>query len=347
MKTVTSTGILLACAALASAAPAFADDVTVVSFGGTYQDAQRAVMFKPFEAASGIKVTEESWDGGIGVLNAKAKSGTPDWDVVQVEAEDLALGCADGLFEKLDWAALGGKDKFLPMAVSDCGVGTAVWSMAIAYDGATTTKAPQSWADFWNVADFPGKRALRKGPKYTLEFALLADGVPADQLYKVLATPEGVDRAFAKLDALRPNLIWWEAGAQPLQFLASGEVAMTSTFNGRITGINKSEGKDFRLVWPGSMYSVDSWTILRGSAHPEAAQKFLSFATAPEQQSKMPEFVAYGMTNLAGIEKIPADLLKDLPTAPDNIRDAIGLDTDFWVDNNEALTERFNAWLAE
>ncbi len=142
---------------------------------------------------------DESWDGGYGVVQAKVKAGKPNWDVVQVEAEELALGCADGLYEKIDWDKVGGKDKFLDSAVNDCGVGAIVWSTAIAYNADKLKDGPQSWADFWDVKKFPGKRSLRKGAKYTLEFALLADGVSKDEVYDVLSTPEGVDRAFKNL----------------------------------------------------------------------------------------------------------------------------------------------------
>src|SRR5690606_301300 len=113
------------------AAPAFARDLTVVSWGGNYQDGQREIYFKPFAEKTGKPVLDEAWDGGIGVLQSKVKAGAPNWDAVQVEAEELALGCADGLYEKIDWDKLGGKDKFLDSAVNDCGVGAIVWSTAI------------------------------------------------------------------------------------------------------------------------------------------------------------------------------------------------------------------------
>src|SRR5690606_13601554 len=178
------------------------------------------------------------------------------------------------------------------------------------------------WADFWNVEKFPGKRSLRKGPKYTLEFALLADGVPKDEIYDVLGTEEGVARAFKKLDKLKPHIVWWESGAQPLQFLASGEVAMTSAYNGRITGINRTEGKNFKVVWPGSIYAVDSWVVLKDAENKDAAQDFIAFASQPENQAKLPEYVAYGLPVKEAAAKVPADLAKDLPTEPANMPEA-------------------------
>ncbi|WP_152047530.1 ABC transporter substrate-binding protein [Aureimonas psammosilenae] len=341
------TGVILAVSAGLGAPGAAARDLTVVSWGGTYQDAQRDIYFKPFAAKTAKPLLDESWDGGIGVLQAKVKAGAPNWDVVNVEAVDLALGCDDGIFEKLDWDKLGGKDKYLPKAVSDCGVGANVWSTAIAYDGAKLADGPKSWADFWDTRKIPGKRALRRGPQYNLEFALLADGVNKDEVYEVLATPEGVDRAFRKLDELKSNLVWWESGAQPLQLLASGEVAMTSAYNGRITGINRSEKKNFKVVWPGSIYSVDSWAVLKGAENRQAGMDFVAFASEAENQAKLPAYVAYGLPNKDASALVPAEYRADLPTDSNNIADALAIDVDFWIDNTEDLTERFNAWLAQ
>jgi len=336
-------------ALVSSVSVAQARDLTIVSFGGNYQDAQREIYFKPFSAATNTPFLEESWDGGIGVIAAKMETPPSDWDVVQVETEELALGCADGLYEKVDWEKLGGKDKFIDAAVHDCGVGTIVWSTAIAYDGDKLKgdNVPKSWADFWDTEKFPGKRGLRRGPKYALEFALIADGVPINEVYKVLSTPEGVDRAFAKLGKLKKDIVWWESGAQPIQLLASGEVAMTAVYNGRIAGINKKEGKNFKIAWPGSVYAVDSWVVMKDSPNKEKGFEFIKFASQPENQSKLPEYVAYGITNVDAAKLVKPELLADLPTDPANLEVSLALDGDFWVDNIEELNKRFNAWLAQ
>lgn len=336
-----------AIAAVFAATSLQARDLTVVSWGGNMQDGQRAAYIAPFAAEKGIRVLEESWDGGIGVIQARVRAGNPNWDVVQVEAEELALGCFDGLYEQIDWSRIGDQGDFLPQAVSPCGVGTYVWSTVLAYDGNVLKDGPQSWADFWDVEKFPGKRGLRRGPKYTLEFALQADGVPVSEVYDVLSTPEGVDRAFAKLDALKPHIIWWEAGAQPLQLLATGEVVATSAYNGRITGVNRSEGRNLRIVWDGSIPAVDSWVILKGSPNVDLAHEFIAFASRPERVAALPEFIAYGPPTVPGTELVPETLRVDLPTYPANLENALPLNVDFWADNLEELSQRFNAWVGQ
>ncbi len=174
----------------------------------------------------------------------------------------------------------------------------------------------------------------------------MADGVPAAEVYKVLKTPEGVDRAFKKLDALKSDIVWWEAGAQPLQLLSSGQVVMTSAYNGRISAINRSEGKHFGFVFPGSIYAVDSWVILKNSPNKDAAMDFIAFASQTENQAKLPEYIAYGLPNVAAAKLVPEKYAAELPTTPDNLKQAIPLDVSFWTDNSEELSKRFNAWLA-
>src|SRR3981081_1101930 len=113
-------------AGIALATPAQARDLAVVSWGGAYQDAQKKVYFEPFKKATGVPMNDESWDGGIGVLRAKVQGGAATWDVVQVESEELAVGCEEGLFEKIEYSKIGGEAAYLPPAVDPCGVGALV-----------------------------------------------------------------------------------------------------------------------------------------------------------------------------------------------------------------------------
>jgi len=330
----------LAVAALLGSAGAAARDLTVVSWGGAYQDAQREAYFKPFMAATKIKMVEESWDGGVGTLRAKIQGGNNNWDVVQVESEELLLGCEEGLYDKLDWAKLGGKDKFLADAVNDCGVGAIVYSFILAYDGDKIKgDTPKNWGDFFDLKKFPGKRALRKGPKTTLEIALMADGVAPKDVYRTLATAEGVDRAFRKLDQIKGSMVWWEKGAQPPQLLASGEVVMTDAYNGRIAAANEKDKKNFKIVWTNNLYTVDSWVIMKGSPNKAEAEKFLQFVSDPQNQKNLPPKAATAL--------IDKNVLPNLATAPQNIATALYINDKFWLENLDKLNQRFNAWVAK
>jgi len=215
-----------------AAMPALADYVTVISFGGANKQAQEAAFYKPFKEVTGNAVVHGSYNGDLAKLKRMVEISHVSWDVVEVEAPELARGCEEGLFMKLDPKTLGNTADFVPGAVQPCGVGIFVWTTLLAYNQSKLQGTPSSWADFWDTKKFPGKRGLRWGAKYSLEFALMADGVAPKDVYKVLATNDGVDRAFRKLDELKPNINWWKSGQDPVRDLADGTVVMSSAYNG-------------------------------------------------------------------------------------------------------------------
>jgi putative spermidine/putrescine transport system substrate-binding protein len=267
------------------------------------------------------------------------------WNLVEVESPELARGCDEGMFEELDPALFGDEANYIDGAIQPCGVGFFVWSTVLAYNADKLKTAPTGWADFWDVAKFPGKRGLRKGAKYTLEFALMADGVAPKDVYQVLATDEGVDRAFRKLDELKPHIQWWEAGAQPPQYLASGDVVMSSAYNGRIAAVQ--DESNLQVVWNGGIYDFDAWAIPKGAKDQEAARQFIAFSVQPEQQKAYAENIAYGPANKQAIDLLPKERLALMPTTPENIANQVAIDVTFWADYGEQLEQRFNAWAAK
>ncbi|RMC98462.1 ABC transporter substrate-binding protein [Aquitalea palustris] len=336
----------LAVVAACCAQTALAADLTVISFGGANKAAQEKAYYAPFTKATGVKVVGGEYNGEMAKVKAMVDTKSVSWDVLEVESPELARGCDEGMFEKLDYSKIGNKADFVPGAAQTCGVGIFVWSTVLAYNADKLKVGPSGWKDFWDVKKFPGKRGMRKGAKYTLEVALMADGVAPKDVYKVLATPAGVDRAFKKLDQLKPNIQWWEAGAQPPQYLVSGDVVMSSAYNGRIANTQK-EGKNLKIVWSGGMYDFDSWAIPKGSPNKDAALKFIAFASKPENQKVYSQNIAYGPTNKKAVPLLDKKLVADLPTAPQNIKSGVAVDVAFWADYGESLEQRFNAWAAK
>ena len=320
-------------------------DLTVVSWGGAYQEAQREILFRPWTQARSQRLLEETWDGGIDVLRRRIAGGTNSWDVVQVEGEELLIGCGEGLFETLDWDALGGRDAYIPEAVQECGVGAIRYSFILAWDRARTGSAPRGWADLFDTARIPGRRAMRRGPKTTLEIALLADGVEPAEIYALLRTEAGVARAFRKLATIRDSLTWWERGSQPVQWLANGEVALSVAYNGRVAAANLDDGRDIGIVWAQNLRAQDSWAIMRGSPNRAAAHDFLRFAGQAAVQAELPARIPYGLTARGAESGLPAALLATLPTAPANARTALVIDDRFWIERIDALNARFERWL--
>ncbi|WP_066452981.1 ABC transporter substrate-binding protein [Castellaniella caeni] len=331
--------------ALLAQGPAQARDLTVVNFGGANGDAQTAAFIKPYEKESGKKIIPVAYNGEQAKVKAMVQAGNVVWDAVEVETGDLGRGCEEGTYENIDWSTVLNKEDMVPGALKYCGVGTFVWSTVLAYNGDALKTAPTSWADFWDVKKFPGKRGLRKGAHYNLEFALMADGVAPKDVYTVLATPEGVDRAFKKLDELKPNIQWWEAGAQPPQMLTAGDVVMSSAYNGRIDAAQR-EGRNLKISWPGSVYDFDYWVIPTGSANKEQAIEFIKYASSPKAQAAYSEHIAYGPVSKRAIGLLSREVLAKVPNSPDNVKDAIFNNLEFWTDHGEELEQRFTAWAA-
>lgn len=331
-------------ASIAAAPAASARDLTVVGFGGATQDAMRETLFKPYEKKAGAKLLEESYTGGIAKVKAMVETGTTTWDVVQMDENEMILACDQGLLEPFDWKTLPNAGDIIAPAKSDCGVGAFVWSEILAYDG-DKASGITSWADFWDVKKWPGKRGLRKQARMTLEIGLLADGVKPEDIYKVLGTKEGQDRAFAKLDQIKPYIQWWESGAQPSEWLASGEVVMTSTYNGRVIAANK-EGKNFKMSWANQLYAMDFWAVPKGGKTNEAFD-LVNYMTSPAPQKAFAEKIVYGVTNAKATADISTKIAPQLPTAEQNMAGALALSTPFWVDHEEEIQQRFNRWVAQ
>jgi putative spermidine/putrescine transport system substrate-binding protein len=318
-------------------------ELVIVSYGGAYQEAQRKAFFEPFAKKFNVRIREESWSGDMGKLKAMVESGNVTWDVVDVEAYMVLRGTAQNLFEKLDYSKIP-KDELLSAAVREYGVANCFWSTTLAYNtnGFPTGKQPVGWAEFWDVQRFPGPRSLRKDPVANLEFALLAAGVPKDKLY-----PLDVDKAFQSLDKIKPHIkVWWEAGEQPAQLLASGEVVLASAWHGRVYNAAKA-GKPEAFEWEDGAISSDWWVIPRGAKNKDLAEEFIAYASSAAPQAEYPKYIPYGVVNKKAIDLIAPDILKDLPTLPTNLAKQFILDNEWWDKNQAAVIERWNKWLLQ
>jgi len=330
---------ILACAVLAATGAAQAQDLTVISFGGATKAAQDKAYFKPFDASGAGKVIAGEYNGEMAKVKAMVDTNSVTWDLVEVESPELARGCDEGMFEEIDPAILGKAEDYVPGAVSNCGVGFFVWSTVLAYNADKLKTAPTGWADFWDLKKYPGKRGLRKGAKYTLEVALLADGVPADKLY-----PLDLDRAFKKLDSIKKDIVWWGGGAQSQQLLASGEATMGQFWNGRIYALQQ-DGAPVGVSWKQNLVMADFLVVPKGSKNKDAAMKFLAEASSAKGQADFANLTAYAPVNLDSVGQLKGDLAPNLPTA--YAKDQITLDYAYWAKNGPAIAARWNEWLVK
>ena len=207
--------------------------------------------------------------------------------------------------------------------------------MVLTYDKQKLAKGPQTWGDFWDVKAFPCKRGLHFGPKGTLEIALMADGVPAADVYKVLASDGGVDRAFRKLDEIKSSIVWWKLGAESQQ-LAAGDVSMTAASNGRVVAANCGTPVPF----PSSTISPSS-----REARTRTPRRNLSPLRSPRRPAQLSQIRGYGPPNLPAFDGMDPNLAAELPTES-RLNASTFRDDQFWLDHNDELTQRFNVWAA-
>ena len=352
--------ILILSTALTGFAFAANADITVMSWGGAYGAAQTEAHVKPFTASTGIPATMIDSENPATNIKAMEEAGNVTIDVASVEYADAIRLCDDGLLAAIGADALPpgddgtpAADDFLPGAVTECGVSSDIFGTVFAYDADKITgTVPTTAADFFDLNKFPGKRGVHKGAKALLEFALMADGVAPADVYATLATPEGVDKAFAKLDTIKKDVVWWESGAQAPQLLADGEVAMTTAWNGRIFNAVLTEGKNFQIVWDAQVYENEMYVIPKNAPNMDQAMEFVKFATSTQGLRAQAQQISYGPARRSSLkeELIFNDgktvMGPHLPTAPENMTNALASSSEFWVDKDAELNERFNAWLA-
>tara|TARA_R110000868_G_scaffold74298_3_gene214825 strand:+ start:12262 stop:13335 length:1074 start_codon:yes stop_codon:yes gene_type:complete len=342
---------LAAALGTASFAASAEETLTVVSWGGAYGAAQQKHVIDPFQKDTGNKVLFEDYTGGVAEIKAQVESGNIQWDVVDFEVIDLERACSEGLLETIPHdilpAGIDGvpADKdFIPEALaSECAVGNIVWSVVFAYNEKTIggTKAA-SITDFFDTSKIPGKRALRKRPQVNMEWALLADGVAPGDVYEMLSTPEGQARAFAKLDTIKQDIVWFDSWSQAPQLLNDGGAVLVQSANGRFYDAIRQEKKPFVIVWDGHVYDLDAWAIVKGSEKKDLALKFIAYATGSKPLAGMPD-VAYGPTRKSSMPLADQSAAPHLPTA--HLDKGMQAGSDFWADYGESLGEKFNEWL--
>ncbi len=342
----------LAIVLLASTPAVAQKDLTVVSWGGSYTRSQMLAFVKPFRRQSGEWVVMETYNGGLEEIREQVETENVVWDVVDLELSDLIQGCREGLLEKIDSGMLpAGEDgtpateDFIPGALHECGIGQTVWATVIAFDNERFgDERPATLVDFFDVETFPGKRGLRRDPRVNMEWALMADGVAPDRVYAELDTEEGQERAFAVLDRIKASIVWWTSGSEPVQFLDSGAVAMTSVWNGRMYRPVVEEGKDYALLWDGQIWDIDSWGVPKGSFNLDKAFDFIRFATTSRQLAEQTKYITYGPTRASSMAFVSDEKKAMLPSAAENMANALQTDAEWWATHQTELSAKLEAW---
>lgn len=311
---------------------------------------------RPYEEQHDASVWVESYNGGIDEIRDQVESANVTWDVVDLTQADSLRACNEGLLEDLgDIELPAGADgtpaeaDFVDGALNPCGVGVIVWATAFAYDKSAFAETPPSTiADFFDVKTYPGDRAIRDDPTVIMEWALMADGVAREEVYPTLETPQGVARALAVMERIKPGLKVWNTGREPVRLLNSGDAAMSSIWATTGAEASKEEGADFEIVWDGRVIELDLFGIPKGSRNKEQALDFIRFASSSESLAGMASYLPNGPVRKSSLDLMPKDRLDLIPNGP-AYADKLSIlsDAAWWSQHHARLEEVFDAWLAE
>jgi putative spermidine/putrescine transport system substrate-binding protein len=330
--------------------------LTAVTWAGPYGHAQASALFVPYALKAGINVHIAEYDGGLKEL----RGGHTGWDVVDLELPDAIRACREGLLERLDGTTLPAapdgrpaEADFVANALGPCWVGSVVYSQVIAYSPRRFGEArPQTAGDFFDLARFPGPRALRSSDaKFNLEMALLADGVRPSDVYRLLATDEGLRRAFAKLDMLKGSIVWWTRSSEPAEMLADGRAAFATILNGDVYDA-AVRNRVLGVIWDRQLYELDVFGVPKESRKGDMALDFIRFATSTQRLARVAQWVPYGPARLsAGAltgnnPELGIPMRPYLPTAPGHFSTAFAIDDAWWQVHGAEIAGRWRAWRA-
>jgi putative spermidine/putrescine transport system substrate-binding protein len=272
-------------------------------------------------------------------------TGNVEQDIVQIDRSEVILLEKQGdYWEPIDYS-LFDTDNIDETHRYKYSVDMLPYATVIGYRNDVFAEGPSGQFDFWDVEKFPGPRSTEAGSGGVLPFleaALIADGVSMDEVY-----PIDIQRAYASLARIKPDVVkFWEAGAQPAQMLTDNEAVMVHSWNGRMYAIQQ-EDAPVTVQWNEAMLATDVWTIPKGAANAENAQKFIAFITLPVSQARLSYLIPYGSVNKASAELMTPEQLENLPTAPAYLEKMFVKDIDWWVENRDAVTDRWNEWILE
>ncbi|HBP40982.1 MAG TPA: spermidine/putrescine ABC transporter substrate-binding protein [Halomonas sp.] len=347
-------GLLTLAPSISAEVPDAATSLTVLSWGGAYEQAQRRALFTPFTEAHGVAVEVTRYNGGLAALRQAVAENNVPWDVLDMTRSEAMAACEEGLLEPLplELAAPApngtpAAQDFLPGALGRCFISHSIFATVVAYRrDAFPGRRPTRIADLFDQQRFPGPRALQLTPAANLEWALLSYRVPREELYRLLSTRRGLDLAFARLQSI-DNIHWWEAGDTPVRLLEEGQVVMASGYNGRFFAAMMERDLPIEILWDGQLQEHETWAIPRGAPNSEAARDFIRFATTSERQAELARYIPYGPARRSAAMQVSThrdsglDMRLHIPTHPINAQGAVTKDETWYARTQERIEALF------
>lgn len=329
---------------------AYANELNIGAWGGSYEAAQKRVLFTPFEQQHAVSIQTIPYTGGIEILRSPHAI-----DVLEMEEEDAQLACEAGLLHRLDAKKILGETiaaDLIEDSLLECSIAFVTFATVVAYDNrAFTDEKPQFIADFFNVDKFPGKRAAPQSPSALLEWALIAEGVPISQVYDLLSTERGLRLAFRRLDTIKEYMIWYNDPDEAAQLLRDEKATMSMGYNGRFFNEQVNGNPHITVIWHAQILDRSTWTVPLTNNHPELAYAFIAFSLETLNQARLAELIPYGPTRQSAHNRVglhpdfSTPMQPHLPTAEHHMKDALIRDTRWYVNTHALRAARFQTWL--
>lgn len=315
------------------------DSLTITSYGGSFQDVFVKTVTNPFALETGIKVNIVPTPD-MAKLKAQQLTGNVELDVFAAAAEQVAYGSKQGFWEKLDLSLFDIEDMAIPP--KNDGVARNAYAGGIAWDPKKfdSGKHPTKFAEYFDLNKFPGRRTFRNRPGETLEAALLADGVPPKDIY-----PLDIDRAFKKLERIKPSIASWiTATPQTVSLLQTGEIDFSYTYANRVKDTSRpGGGVSLAFSFEQNLIGTENFVVPKGAPNKENAIKFMAYCMRPEVQARLCDASGVIPNSKKGASMLSAETRNWIPD-PSNPNNVV-LDGEYWSDNLEAVSRRFKEWI--
>lgn len=324
----------------------WAQEPFTIRVPGGYGSAWDTAFFKPFTDATGISVTGVvSKDFPFNEFKLSVETGAYRWSMAAGITKELYFQLKDAdLLDLID-------PKSSDIAVRSEGTVMPEWlpygifCFVIAYRKASFPNGLNSYRDMWNVAEFPGRRSLRKRAVDAIEMTARGIGIPPEEIYPMLETKEGLSRVFAGLDQIRPDIaVWWESDAQMDQLIGSGDLDIFPIAGHRAQRL-MNEGAPIAISYTDGYFTSQGWAIPKGSPQGDVAREFIKFAAQPEREAEFVKSTLMGPMHPRALDFVESEVAKTLPAYPDNLAKMREQDPKFWLRNGGAINARFEEWI--
>lgn len=338
--------------------PQVAQSLTIATWGGSYEQAQQLALFDPFEKKTNVRINTQYYGGETALLKSNHLP-----DIIDMTMDSALLACDQKLIKKLDIDSIlktkNARYDFTKGSLLPCGIAHLSYSTLIAYDERSFSgEKPQTIADFFDIKRFPGKRAIQKQPTEILEWALIAEGAPIDQVYDLLSTERGMRLAFRRLDSIKDHLIWWSNPKEPAALLKSGKAVMASGYNGRFFDA-QVQGAPISMLWDAHIVDWNVWVIPQDKEKITQSSKnkeklihdFIRFVTRPKSMARLAKHIPYGPSRKSALKQIGLhpekgfSMRDHLPTAPHHLKRALFRDAKWYARTSSLRKSRFLDWI--